>query len=455
MAINMMVRSIMGKSQDIAVIGSGIAGLSCAWLLREAGHSVTVFEKDAHVAGHGHTIDISTSAGTTAVDIAPVVFNEQASPNSRALFERLGVATQFAEIAFSVSLDRGSLEYSDSDAWHTLFAQKRNILRPRFWQMLRDCRRFERCSVHWRKSLPETLTLAELLDREQFSAGFCEDYLLPLAAAIWSMSIEQMRAYPAVQFLDCCLRHRLLEFGGRSQWRSVVGASREYVAKLTAGYADAIELNCAIVRVERFADHVVLCDEQGKRHRFDQVVFACHADQALAMLAEPSAAEAKTLAAFGYQDSRVMLHGDTRLLPKRQDVWSSWNIAVDRRSGRDQVSMNYWMNSLQRLPCAETVVVSVNPVREPRDHQVFAECRYRQPVVDDAALWAQANLPALQGKQHSWFCGDYFGCGFHEDGIQAGLAVAERLSGVSRPWSAELSTEGAELALSAPAMVSA
>ncbi|WP_027873283.1 NAD(P)/FAD-dependent oxidoreductase [Spongiibacter marinus] len=442
----------MTTKQRIAIIGSGISGLSCAWLLQRSGHAITVFEKDDRLGGHSNTVEISTTAGTTAVDTGFIVFNDKCYPNLVNLFKQLGVDSLATDMSFGVSLDDGRLEYSGSNSLATMFAQKRNLLRPRFWKMLADLLRFYRESENWMETLPDSMSLGELLKRERFGAGFCDDHLLPMGAAIWSTPVNQMLAYPAKTFLRFCQNHGLLQVKNRPTWRTVVGGSVEYVKRLAAPFEQHIKLNCGVSRVDRFEDHVIVVDDSGESHRFDQVVFGCHADQALAMLSQSSEAERKTLGAFRYEENRAVLHCDPRLLPKRPTVWSSWNYMGDRQQGETKVSVSYWMNALQHLPCAEPIVVSLNPLTEPRARHVFREFSYQHPVFDGKALAAQTDLWALQGQQRSWFCGSYFGYGFHEDGIQSGLAVAERLGGGLRPWQAKPEDDRINLPL--PAEVS-
>jgi predicted NAD/FAD-binding protein len=424
------------KPLNIAVIGSGIAGLSSAWLLSKH-HNVTVFEQDDRIGGHSNTVDIFTSAGTVAVDTGFIVFNERCYPNLVALFKELDVAYQSTDMSFGVSLDNGRLEYSGSDSISTLFAQKRNLFSPRFWKMIKDLLRFYKQSGDWMNSLPDQLSLGDLLKQEKFGPGFCEDHLLPMSAAIWSTPVEKMLAYPAKTFLRFCDNHGLLQVDERPQWQSVVGGSREYVKKITAGYADNIRLNCGVSQVQRFDGHVQLTDTNSEQHRFDHIVMAGHADQSLSILGDASFAEKRLLGAFAYELNDTVLHRDDRLMPQRRQVWSSWNYLANTNQNSNKVSVSYWMNSLQHLPCQEQIIVTLNPLKEPRDELIYRRFSYQHPVFDSAALAAQKLLWSLQGQQRTWYCGSYFGYGFHEDGIQSGLAVAEQLGGVARPWTVE------------------
>ena len=416
----------------IAVVGSGISGLSSAWLLNQH-HEVTLFERDERLGGHTNTVDIDSSVGRIPVDTGFIVFNERCYPNLIALFQTLGVAWQSTDMSFGVSLDKGRLEYSGSDSITTLFAQKRNILRPRFWKMLADLLRFYRQSEGWLQSLPDDLSLGELLDREKFGAGFRDDHLLPMGAAIWSTPADKMLAYPARAFLRFCDNHGLLQVNDRPRWQTVVGGSRSYVERI-AGTLSDIRLNCGIEKIHRRSDGVSLFDCHGAEHHFDHVVLASHADQSLAMLGDASALEQSLLGAFGYEWNEALLHSDEALMPRRKAAWSSWNYLSDPRSAQQKVSVSYWMNSLQHLPCPEPVIVTLNPLQAAQADKIYGRFHYQHPVFDEAAMAAQRKLWAIQGQQRTWFCGSFMGYGFHEDGIQAGLAVAERLGGTPRPW---------------------
>lgn len=423
----------MNTPSHIAVIGSGIAGMSCAWLLQRAGHTVTLFEQDERLGGHSNTVDIHTSVGNVAVDTGFIVFNERCYPNLVPLFDHLGVPYRTTDMSFGVSINNGALEYAGSDSLGALFAQKRNLLRPRFWRMIRDLLRFYRSSKQWLAELDEHITLGELLARENFGPGFCDDHLLPMGAAIWSTPADAMLDYPAKAFLRFCDNHGLLQLKDRPQWQTVVGGSREYVKRITAPLGDRIKLNCGINAVTRYPDRVELKDVHGGRHRFDQVVMAGHADQSLATLTDASADEARLLGAFRYEANRAVLHRDPALMPQREAAWACWNYLSGAE--HEGLSVSYWMNALQHLPCNEPVIVTLNPLREPRPDCVYQSFDYHHPMFDSRALAAQQQLWSLQGQRRTWYCGSYFGAGFHEDGVQSGLAVAEQLGQTQRPWS--------------------
>ncbi|WP_158808362.1 NAD(P)/FAD-dependent oxidoreductase [Beijerinckia sp. L45] len=419
----------LNERLDVAVVGSGISGLAAAWLLSQH-HRVTVFESASRLGGHTNTIDVASGNGSQPVDTGFIVFNEATYPNLTALFAHLGVATQASEMSFAVSLDDGRLEYAGTDL-NGLFAQRRNLLNPRFLLMLRDLLRFYREAPQKLAEL-ETLSLGAFLDQDGYGRAFRDDHLLPMAAAIWSAPSRTLLDFPAISFVRFCDNHGLLRVTDRPIWRTVTGGSRAYVAPLTAPYRDRIHLDRGIVSVRRDADGVMLRDSQGAASRFDHVVVATHADQALAMLDTPSDAQRAVLGAFRYSQNRAVLHGDARLMPKRRSVWASWNYIGRSGLDADAVCVTYWMNRLQNLAAAPEYFVTLNPTLDPVG--ALREETYAHPIFDLGALAAQKRLWSLQGQNNVWFCGAHFGAGFHEDGLQSGLAVAEALGGVRRPW---------------------
>jgi predicted NAD/FAD-binding protein len=419
----------------IAVVGTGISGMSAAWLLSQR-HDVTVYEQADRIGGHSHTVDVRVGALVTPVDTGFIVFNEVTYPNLVALFRHLDVPTKPSNMSFAVSLDDGAFEYAGGSLGQ-LFAQKRNLLSPRFWSMLRDVRRFYRDSPAFAETDDTLMSLGDYLDRENYCDAFQTDHLLPMASAIWSAPVGQIRDYPAAAFIRFCENHGLLKIGGRPIWRTVRGGSRTYVKRLTELYADRIKLAHGVRSIRRVDGGVMIEETSGESRRFDRIVVATHADQALALLSDPSPIERELLGAFRYTRNLAVLHSDASLMPRRKSVWSSWNYCGHRDGERQRspsLSVTYWMNRLQGIPEAAPLFVTLNPVRPPRPDTVINAELYEHPLFDAGAMRAQRRLWHLQGQRNSWFCGAYFGAGFHEDGLQAGLAVAESLGGAKRPW---------------------
>ncbi|MCO5732819.1 NAD(P)/FAD-dependent oxidoreductase [Rhizobium sp. SSA_523] len=420
----------------IAVIGSGISGLSAAWLTAKT-HDVVLYESEARLGGHSNTDVVATAYGNVPVDTGFIVFNDKNYPNLVALFEHLGVRTQASDMSFSASIDDGAFEYSGTGL-KGLLGQRSNAARPRFWRMLSDVLRFYRSAEDLLKRGDlEGVTLGEFLDRERYSPAFIDDHLLPMGAAIWSMTTADMRSYPLHAFLRFFVHHGLILLSGRPQWRTVSGGSREYVAKLAGAFPGEIRLGCKVERIVRNGSQgVTVIDSQGERDQFDEVVLATHADQALRLLAESAdPRERDVLGRFRYTENIAVLHEDRRLMPKRTSVWSSWNYIAGRRQDRAApLCVTYWMNRLQNLDPRHPLFVTLNPCRDIADGTIHATYRYTHPLYDLPAMAAQRQLWELQGRRHVWFCGAHFGSGFHEDGLQAGLAVAEAISGLNRPW---------------------
>lgn len=433
--------------KDVAVIGSGISGMAAAWLLCGS-HNVTVYESEHRIGGHSHTVTVKTAKGDIAVDTGFIVYNELTYPNLTALFDHLDVETQQSDMSFAVSLADGDLEYCGGNL-AGLFAEKRNLIRPRFWSMLRDLHRFYREAPRDLATLQEIhISLGDYLDAGDYGSAFRDDHLLPMASAIWSAPASRILEYPAASFIRFQHNHGLLRLRKRPPWRTVCGGSRSYVERLTKAYKDRIRLASGVAALRRGGDGVTIRDRAGHAEKFDAVVVATHADQALAMLEEPTPEERRLLGAFRYSRNLAVLHSDPSLMPRRRAVWSSWNH-IGRNDGSDVQecpTVTYWMNSLQGIHPGTPLFVTLNPMREPRD-QHHREI-YEHPLFDSAAISAQQQLWSLQGRQNTWFAGAYFGAGFHEDGLQAGLAAAEQLGGVRRPWN--VANESSRIAIEPP-----
>lgn len=414
----------------IAVIGSGIAGLSAAWLLSQR-HQVTLYEKEDWVGGHAHTVDVETPRGPVAVDTGFIVYNQANYPNFTALLDHLGVASTETHMSFAASVDDGAFEYS-SDLRGLVGP---NMTRPRYWQMLADIVRFYTHAESLLDS-PEIadVTLGEFLDRHGYSAHLVELHVLPMCAAIWSSSAAAIRGFPMQAFVRFFASHQLFTLGRRALWRTVEGGSRSYVNALLGDFGSVVRRAPGARSISRQGGLVTVEDSQGKRDVFTDVVMASHADQSLALLDDADALERQVLGAFRYTSNRAVLHDDATLMPRRKHVWASWNyIGGKGEAGADALCVSYWMNRLQNLDRRHPLILTLNPTREPRSSTVLQSYDYDHPLFDQAALAAQRQLWQLQGRRGTWFCGSYFGYGFHEDALQSGLAAAERF-GVMRPW---------------------
>ncbi len=423
------------SKKHIAVVGSGAAGLSAAWLLAHK-HRVTLLEKDDRIGGHAHTATVSDDAQggrTLGIDTGFIVYNEPSYPNLTRWFEALQVATEDSDMSFAVSRDNGQFEYAGGPLFG-LLAQPGLPLRPRFWRMLLDLLRFYREAP---QQIPadDGMTLGEYLQQNRYSQAFIDDHLLPFGAAIWSTPKQQMLEYPAASFIRFCSNHGLLQISNRPQWRTVTGGSQSYV-KAVADFIghECIQTGFAVKGIERQNEGVTVRAVDGRVVRADELVLATHADQALACLDAPSSREQALLSPFRYEPNLAYLHTDISYLPRRRRAWCSWNYVETSPEGSQQVSLSYWMNRLQNLPGETQYVVTLNPDRAPNPDCVLRKQAYEHPLFNADTWKAQQELWSLQGQNRTWYCGSYFGSGFHEDAVQSGLAVAEQLGGVQRPW---------------------
>jgi predicted NAD/FAD-binding protein len=425
----------MSAPQRIAVIGSGISGLASAWLLQRQSpnRQVTLFEAQPRLGGHANTVDVTLEGQTYPVDTGFLVFNDRTYPNLIAMFEHLGVASVQSEMTFAVSLKNPDLEWAGSNLF-TVFGQKRNLLRTKFWAMLGDILRFNRESNAWLASHPgEDQSLRDFLAQGRYAKSFSDWYLLPMAAAIWSCPTEQMRDMPLLTFVRFCQNHGLLQVFDRPMWRTVQGGSRTYVNKIAARLSD-VRLACPVASIERFGDALQVNHASGSEV-FDQVVMACHSDQSLKLLGDAATPEQKSLlAAVRYQPNRAVLHTDRRLLPRDQRLWSAWNyFAGHGEPGAQPVGVSYLINRLQPLPFQTPVVVTLNPAEEPDPAKVLASFEYDHPIFDGPAIAAQQRLAQVQGDNGIWLAGAWGGYGFHEDGLNSALRVVNAM-GVLAPW---------------------
>jgi predicted NAD/FAD-binding protein len=427
----------------VAIIGSGIAGLAAAHTLQGLA-DITLFEAGDYFGGHTHTVDMTLPNAqgvptTFGVDTGFLVLNERTYPNLLALFAALDVPIAKSDMSFSVQApgaarDGGTLEWSGSSL-STVFAQRANLTNPRFWRMLADIVRFNRITTKLAQrgedllpNSPLLQPLGEFLCEQRFSSEFRDWYFLPMMGCIWSCPTDQMLAFPVATMVRFCHNHGLIQITNRPQWYTVAGGARQYVNKITARIPDR-RLNTPVLQVLRDAQGVRVVT-QGRVERFDAVVFACHSDQALALLGEQATPEeTAVLGAIHYQPNHAVLHTDTAVLPQRKQAWAAWNYERSPNPSQEsaQVCLHYLLNQLQPLPVQQPVVVSLNPQGPIDPAQVVGEYTYAHPVFDLAAIRAQARVPALQGLQHTFFAGAWMGYGFHEDGLKAGLQAARAL----------------------------
>jgi hypothetical protein len=414
----------------VAVVGAGISGLGAAYLLRTIAR-VTLFEAEPRLGGHADTFEVRLGDRTVPVDTGFIVLNDRNYPNLLGLFAELGVALEPTDMGFGVSVANGRLEYAGGTL-PQLFAQKRNLLRPRFHAMWRDILRFYREAPRVLNEAGPDETLGDWLARHRYGDAFIRDHLLPMGAAIWSASVEGMRAFPVRGFVQFFANHGLLQVNNRPRWRTVTGGSREYVRRIAAVLPD-VRLATPVRAVTRAADGVQVTTDAGTE-RFDHAVLAAHAPQVLAMLADATADERTLLGQFRTQANRAVLHTDVALMPGRQKVWSAWNYLSDGAHDHGaRVSVSYWMNRLQNLSTPEPLIVSLNPLREPDQGRVLREVTYHHPQFDAHTLPAQAALATIQGINRVHFCGAWTRWGFHEDGLASAVAAAQAL-GATIPW---------------------
>lgn len=419
----------------IAVIGGGISGMGAAHLLSKS-HRVTLFESEARLGGHARTV-VAGKNGDQPVDTGFIVFNHANYPHLTRLFNDLDVETVKSSMSFGASFAGGDFEYA-LHGLDAIFAQRRNLVRPGFLRMIRDIRTFNAKALE--AANDPDITIGQFIKKLGLGAGFRDHYLLPFTGAIWSTPTSQMLEFPAqalVQFMD---NHALLDFEGQHQWYTVQGGSVEYVRKLEAKIAQQgadIRLASPIKSVTRDGAWVDVTPAGGVPERFDEVVFACHSDQALAILADPSAHERRSLGAIRYQPNEAVLHADTAMMPKRRKCWASWVYCEDKQKSSEKIDLSYWMNSLQPIPKDDLMFVTLNSTRKIRQELIYDQATFHHPVFDVAALQAQKALATANGTNRTWFCGAYMKNGFHEDGLGSAVDVAAALNPRAAAMAAE------------------
>ncbi|WP_421846459.1 NAD(P)/FAD-dependent oxidoreductase [Marinomonas sp.] len=410
----------------IAIIGSGISGLTSAYLLQQQ-HDVTVFESAERIGGHTATVQVEEAGGTRAIDTGFIVFNDWTYPNFIRLMDELGVKSKATEMSFSVSCQRSGLEYGGNNL-NTLFAQRRNLLNFSFIGMLKDILRFNKEAILDLESgqLKEGVTLGEYLKEKGYGSRFASHYLIPMGSAIWSSTLDEMMDFPLVFFVRFFKNHGLLSVNDRPQWRVIEGGSSAYLKPLVEKFEDRIVLGADIAKIHRAEDEVVIHFADGSTQTFDQVVFACHSDEALALLADPSLDEQSILGAIPYRNNDVVLHTDTRLLPKKKLAWSSWNyhLGADRTK---PATLSYNMNILQHFSSDTTYVVTLNQTEMIAEDKIVGRFLYSHPTFTLEGIKAQDRWSDINGVNKTWFCGAYWRNGFHEDGCWSGVRVANGL----------------------------
>lgn len=419
----------------IAIVGTGISGLGAAFLLNQR-HDVTVFEIADRIGGHSCTAELNYDDVQIAVDIGFIVFNHQNYPHLSAMFRHLNVPVHASNMTFAASIADGAFEWG-AENLNTIVGQRRNLFRPMFYRLLHDVTQFNRHALNAVNANPHW-TLDELIDALQLGEEFCRYYILPMTAAIWSCPPSQMRKFPARTLVQFFANHNLLSISGQPQWFTVTGGSKSYVKRLAAGFANRIRTNAKITSVSRDAGCIAVSLADGTHGVFDHIVFACHADEILPMLTDATDREREVLSAFRFQPNKVVLHRDPSVMPLRKRCWAAWNYRSDGSSEEPAISVSYWMNRLQGIRMDRPVFVTLNPSTPIPDERVFLRQQFSHPVFDHRAIAAQSEIQGLQGQKHTWFCGAWLRHGFHEDGLQSAVSVAERL-GVSVPWRNEMS----------------
>jgi len=409
---------------NVAIVGAGVSGLTAASKLH-ATHELTVYESDEWVGGHTHTVDVAEDGRTVAIDTGFIVFNDWTYPQFIALLDTLGVKSQQSDMSFSLVDERAGLEYNGTSL-NSLFAQRRNLLRPSFLGMLADILRFNKDALRYLATGDTQLTLGDFLRERRYGKAFVERYVVPMGRAIWSAEEQALLGFPASFFVDFFQRHGFLSVNNRPVWRAVTGGSREYVRALTAPFVDRIQTGRAVRSVRRHAGGATLVTEDGRHHEHDAVLFACHSDQALALLEDASATESEVLGAIGYQANDVVLHTDTRLLPERPLARAAWNYRICEPA-TGSCTLTYDMNVLQRLDAKRRYLVSLNLTARIDPDQILGRWSYSHPVYTPAAARAQARHAQISGINHTFYCGAYWRYGFHEDGVISGLRAAAQI----------------------------
>lgn len=421
----------------IAIVGAGISGLSCAYYLSRD-HEVTVFESVAEIGGHTATKTVNVSGQQFNIDTGFIVYNDWTYPNFIALMNEIGVSGRKSEMSFSVTCETSGLEYAGSNV-NTLFADRKNLLRPSYWKMLNDIVRFNKAAIAdlASDSISSDLTLGQYLAGKNFGALFRDKYLVPMGAAIWSSTADDMEDFPALFFIRFFKNHGLLSVKNRPQWYTIEGGSRNYLPALTKPFSESIKTNARILKIHRAQNHVDIefaHDDQVSVEQFDALVLATHSDQALALLSDATPAEHEILTAIPYRSNEVVLHTDSSRLPWRETAWSSWNYRLCKNSDASEeplAKLTYNMNILQGIESKTVFCVSLNQTDEIDKNKILGTFHYSHPVFTAAGVAAQSRVDEISGRNNTWFCGAYWANGFHEDGVTSALRAAESINSVA------------------------
>ena len=408
----------------IAIIGSGISGLSAAYLLSRK-HDIVLFERETRVGGHSRTITVRQGDRIIPVDTGFIVFNERNYPNLTALFRELSVPVKDSDMTYAMSVGNGRFEWG-AQSLNTIFAQRSNLINPSFYALFREVMHFNGEAERTVEQRPD-ISLGDLISSMGLSERFRQLYLLPMSGAIWSSPPRQMLEFPASVFVQFFRNHGLLSMSGQPQWRTVDGGSEQYVSRIVKVLGNRIRTGCGVSSVAREQDQVIVRDTTGEVHTFDHVVLACHSDEALSLLADGTSEEVSALGAIRYQKNDAILHRDPRFMPRRRRCWASWNYQSDGKGSEPAVAVTYWMNRLQKIDEAYPMFVTLNPGSEVDPGDVYDRHVFHHPVFDAGAIKAQAALRQMQGQSNTWFCGAYMRHGFHEDGLVSALRVVDRL----------------------------
>ena len=416
------------NNKKIAIIGSGISGMGAAYALHKAGHAITMFEANHYIGGHSRTVDIVQSTESNPVDSGYIVFNHRNYPHLTKLFDHLSVATEKSDMSFGVDIKGGWLQYSSNN----MFNRPANLKRLSYWRMLLDILRFNKKAPAILEKNP-SMSISALIKTMKLGQWFQDYYLQAMGAAIWSTPAAKIEDFPARTFIKFFQNHGLMTVNNQPQWYTVTGGSREYVKKITADFKENIHLNCPVQSVEQKGDKILITHANGT-DEFDEVVFACHADQALKMVNTPTKQQKDILGAFSYQENKIVIHSDESFMPADKNCWASWVYLSNGTEDEKDVSLTYWMNNLQNLETPKPILITLNPATMPRSTKDTHDIHhFRHPIFDEKAIQAQEKIKEIQGVNNMWFVGAYQRYGFHEDGLLSAVRVLEKM-GVDLPW---------------------